>query len=96
MDAPIRRFGKDTGETERMLMEYLQQGKLSSESLLGTSICIPKVNPLFSPVSMMQNLNQKLLGQTDRKEVQFIIVYLGKLWNSTVRVIMLTLEQTRS
>jgi hypothetical protein len=27
MDAPTHRFGKDTGEIERMLMEYLQQRK---------------------------------------------------------------------
>jgi len=62
MDAPMYRFGKDTGETERMLMEYLQQENFGSDSLSGSSICMLKVNPLFPPVSMVQNLNQKLLA----------------------------------
>ena len=66
MDAPTYRFGNDTGETERMLMEYLQQGKCDLESLLGSSICMLKVNTLFSPVSMLQDLNQKLLTLTEK------------------------------
>ncbi len=78
MEAPRHRFGKDTGETERMLMEYLQQGKLVSESLIGSSICTRKVNPLFSPVYMMQDLYQKLLAEVERAAGSFL-TRLGRL-----------------
>ena len=37
------------------------KGKLSLESLLGSSICIPKDNLFLAPISMMQNPYQKLL-----------------------------------
>jgi len=39
----------------------------SLESLLGSSICIPRDNFFLEPVFMMQDLNQKLMGYFEKK-----------------------------
>jgi hypothetical protein len=61
MDAPTHRFGKDTGEIERMLMEYLQQRKTQFRIPFRIFYLIPKDNLFLEPVYMMQNPYQKLM-----------------------------------